>query len=154
MVSILFRSAIFSDYKQLLLLDSTQTFSGLQQLLKRQSQADFTWLVAYLQAQPKTIVGQILINWQKYPIATLSDLLVHPDFRGQGVGTLLVQQAKEQALAKNFEQLLVLSNVDPNCPERRLYAKLGFTVYQTQALRTIPTRSGTLPVVTMIKNIQ
>ncbi|WP_246067831.1 GNAT family N-acetyltransferase [Changchengzhania lutea] len=41
------------------------------------------------------------------PIYVLNDLYTHPDYRGNQIGTTLINQAKAQCRAKNYKGLII-----------------------------------------------
>jgi ribosomal protein S18 acetylase RimI-like enzyme len=64
--------------------------------------------------------------------AYLSDLLVHTDYRGQGIGSALLKEALKTAKAKGYQSALV--NLDPQQPRLEAwYRKQGFTPVDAQA---------------------
>jgi len=58
--------------------------------------------------------------------AILSQLAVHPDHRGQGVGEQLMDAAETWALAQGFSQL-ALDTAEPAAALRRRYERRGYT---------------------------
>lgn len=59
------------------------------------------------------------------PVWTLNDLYVHADFRGQGIATALINEAKK--LVRDREDKgLQLSTAHDNLNAQRLYEALGF----------------------------
>jgi GNAT superfamily N-acetyltransferase len=56
--------------------------------------------------------------------AEIAKLLVHPDFRGRGIGRLLMERAEREALARG-RNLLVFDTVRGEAGER-LYRRMGY----------------------------
>lgn len=59
------------------------------------------------------------------PAAILDDLVVHPDYRGQGVGTRLIEQAFVTAQAKGCRRISLETDWD-NHRAQALYERFGF----------------------------
>lgn len=57
----------------------------------------------------------------------LNDLYVHPDFRGQQVGVLLMEQSKSYAVETNTCGI-ILETAKSNTIGNSLYPKVGFTL--------------------------
>jgi len=66
------------------------------------------------------------------PLLNIHDLVVHPDFRGQGISKKLMQAVKERAVEKGCCKLTleVLSN---NLTAKAAYEAFGFTLYELDA---------------------
>lgn len=58
-------------------------------------------------------------------VVQLEDLVVHPGFRKQGVGTLLLQQALTFARQENFSRVTLLTDAH-NASAQELYRRHGF----------------------------
>ncbi|QDU10588.1 GNAT family N-acetyltransferase [Gimesia aquarii] len=68
-----------------------------------------------------TIAGVLLMFPTKTGEIFLHKIMVHPDFRGQGIGSALMKQALQAAKS------VVLLTVNPdNAPAVRLYESFGF----------------------------
>lgn len=61
-------------------------------------------------------IGDALTPW-------LASLIVHPHYRGQGLGETLIECVKQQAVALGFDKLYLLA-LDPTIPE--WYSRLGW----------------------------
>lgn len=61
----------------------------------------------------------------------LGSLIVHPDYRRQGVGEELINLVKDRARQMGFEKLYLLA-LDPGIPE--WYKRLGWTYIDTDKL--------------------
>jgi ribosomal protein S18 acetylase RimI-like enzyme len=103
--------------------DTTQDF--IQRVLKFEEQKRGIGIVVVdNKLSPSTIVayGQIT-QWVK--CAEISDLMVHPDYRGQGIGTAMIQYLTHYSLTVKAScvELGVAMN---NQRALALYQKLGF----------------------------
>ncbi len=79
--------------------------------------------LAYVSAHSgDQVVGFVNIAWDGGVHAFILDTIVHPDFRRQGLGKSLVEQAKSVANQKSIEWL----HVDFEPKYREFYHKCGF----------------------------
>jgi len=74
-------------------------------------------------------VSLILENGQR-GLWSISNVAVHPDFRGHGIALRLMEAALQEAREKGA-QLVVLEVRADNAPAQRLYRDLGFQVYDS-----------------------
>lgn len=81
----------------------------------------------------------------------ISGLAVHPDARGQGVGTLLIEAVTAIARERSYDAVK-LDVVDSNDDARRLYERLGFRAVRT-ARYPFLSPLGFTGVTTMVKPI-
>lgn len=73
------------------------------------------------EGQQHTIAGVLLMFPTNTGETFLHKIMVHPDFRGQGIGSALMKQALQAAKS------VVLLTVNPdNAPAVRLYESFGF----------------------------
>ncbi len=63
------------------------------------------------------------------PILNIHDLVVHPEYRGQGLSTLLLKASQELALKKDCCKL-TLEVLEGNKVAKEAYRKFGFKGYQ------------------------
>lgn len=64
--------------------------------------------------------------WENGPVALLDELYVRPDTRSRGIGTLLLQRAREEARMRGASLMEI--NVDAlDADARRFYERHGFT---------------------------
>lgn len=63
----------------------------------------------------------------------IDGIVVHPNWRGLGIGTMLLNQLKEYAQQKALHTLQ-LNVIDKNQGAKRLYTRYGFVATQTQSL--------------------
>jgi len=87
--------------------------------------ADKIAFFAYLDDKP---VGQIRVqkHWNTY--AYVEDIAVEPEYRRQGVGRALMEQAISWAKRKGFPGVM-LETQDNNVAGCRLYTSCGFKLY-------------------------
>lgn len=77
------------------------------------------------------LAGYILIAlespaWREYiPIADVANLSIAPDYRGKGIGTRLMQQAKKMAIKRGAKRMSV-SALTSNARVLKFYEKQGF----------------------------
>jgi ribosomal protein S18 acetylase RimI-like enzyme len=116
----------------------------------RQRAGSATYLVAWRQASP---VGTCLILWDG-PVAAetrnalpdaveISNVHVHPDARGHGVGTALIQAAEERISTRGRSTVTIGVAVD-NPRAANLYVRLGYrdTGLRSTARYTYPDTDG------------
>ena len=65
------------------------------------------------------------------PYSLIDDLAVREKFRGQGIGTMLIEAAEKVALSSGVLSLR-LSTLAGNTPARTLYASLGFSEFYVE----------------------
>ncbi len=66
----------------------------------------------------------------------ISDFIIHPEFRGKGVGKQLLQKADEYAKEKNITYIK-LSVFAANTDAKEIYKNLGFKEYSVTMLKKI-----------------
>lgn len=86
-------------------------------------QQQFPEAEGFVLATGQRPVGWLLIN--KAETYHIVNIIVHHDFRGQGIGAAAINEIIEQARNSN---LSVTVNVDKNNPALKLYSRLGFRV--------------------------
>lgn len=69
-------------------------------------------------------------------VAKLDDVSVKPDRRGQGIGSALLEQLKEQLKKESVTRIDVAVHVD-NPEARRFYEKLGFAPLHEERLALV-----------------
>lgn len=72
------------------------------------------------------IAFQGFSTFQASPLLNIHDLIVHPDYRGHGLGRQLLEEAERQALDRGCSQITLEVRSD-NAAAQRLYQSEGFT---------------------------
>ncbi len=67
-------------------------------------------------------------------VAWLEDLIVHPNWRMQGIGSKLLQTALDYCLSKNVQRITLLTDAD-NLAAQRFYRTQGFYYSSMVAMR-------------------
>jgi len=85
------------------------------------------------------LVGNVTLNVEsrRRRLWSISNVAVHPDFRGHGIARQLLETALQEARNKGA-QLIVLQVEKGNVPAQHLYSSLGFQVYDTIAELRLP----------------
>ena len=120
---------LFDGYRQF--YKQPSDIEGARSFLKeRFAHNESTIYVAHTVSNPQELVGFT----QVYPLFSsvsmermllLNDLYIHPDHRGKGIGTLLINRVKELCTATG-QKGIALQTGTTN-PAQKLYERLGFT---------------------------
>lgn len=79
--------------------------------------------------------GQILISTAEGgPCLVMENLIVHEEFRGQRIGTRLVERLERFAKSRGISRLQLLAD-SSNCPALGFYEKIGWTTTNLICLR-------------------
>ena len=95
--------------------------------LRQQEQGQLDWLVA---EDNREAVAYVQLKWRgktthpDYP--DLVDLYTKESARGKGYATQLIQECERLVKERGFTKIGMAANIDPDCPARKLYAKLGY----------------------------
>ncbi len=105
--------------------------------------ADDSHTVLVAEDEEGKVAGYISVHWLPYlllsgPEGYVSELFVREDARGKGIGTALINEVKEFALAKNCSRLMLLSNRERDSFERDFYLSLGFEERPNMANMVMP----------------
>ena len=107
---------------------------------------DATVLVAEVHAE---VVGYLYAAVQGYdymslrgPAGVLHDLVVFPEYRGRGIGGLLVNAALAYLKARGAPRV-VLSTADGNQAAQRLFARIGFRRTMVEMTRELEGETST-----------
>ena len=108
---------------------SQNTISKIEAHL-RFCQKDFCHNV-FVAEKVDQIVGYIAIHWLFYaflpgPEGYISELFVSEKERGSGIGSLLIEEAKNQAKGKGCSRLMLANNRNRISYEKGFYKKNGF----------------------------
>jgi amino-acid N-acetyltransferase len=89
-----------------------------------------TTIRSYTIAKTKddTIVGFVALHLHTPTLAEIRSLVVKKNFRGQGIGTQLIQKAIDEAKELELEELLVLTY------QENLFKKFNFKVIQKETI--------------------
>lgn len=93
--------------------------------------ADDSHTVLVAEDEEGKVAGYISVHWLPYlmlagPEGYISELFVSEDARGKGVGTALVNDIKDFAVAKGCSRMMLLNSRERSSYEREFYAHLGF----------------------------
>jgi len=96
------------------------------------SQLDNPDVVIFVAARDEAVLGYTYAGIEGFdymslrgPAGVVYDIVVDPDQRGQGIGTLLLD-ATIAALKERGTPRVVLSTAEQNAPAQRLFARAGF----------------------------
>jgi len=93
--------------------------------------SDDSHSVYLARASDDTLLGYCAIHWIPYlifngPEGFVSELFVGEEFRGQGVGTKLLEAVKTEALERGCVRLMLLNLRDRESYQRGFYLKCGW----------------------------
>jgi GNAT superfamily N-acetyltransferase len=93
--------------------------------------ADDSHLVLVARDANGQIAGYCAVHWLPYLILSglegyVSELFVHPDYRGQGIGGLLLEAVKSEAKAHGCSRLSLINMRNRESYLRQFYAKRGW----------------------------
>lgn len=93
--------------------------------------SDAISILAWREQQPVGLVNAFegFSTFQCRPLLNIHDVIVHPDYRGQGIGSSLFQFLESLARQQGYCKL-TLEVLSRNLPAQRLYLKAGFAPYQ------------------------
>lgn len=74
-------------------------------------------------------------------VMLLEDLIIHKDFRGQGLGTRLLEHAIEYARSRDFLRITLLSDID-EVESQKLFSQHGFTRSHMIPMRLVLSAGG------------
>ncbi len=93
------------------------------------------------------VVGYTVVYWMTLLfMATegyISELFVHLDASGQGVGTALLEKLKQEAILRGCKRLTLINLMDKESYRRQFYAKQGWTE-QKNTVRFVLNLEGNL----------
>lgn len=114
--------------------DSTAQQCGLREIICNPSIGQI--LVARSVAAPVGMVNLLfsISTALGARVAWLEDLIVHPDWRMQGIGSALLQTALDHCHGQNVRRITLLTDAD-NLAAQRLYRAQGFYPSPMVAMR-------------------
>lgn len=85
----------------------------------------------YVAEEDREIVGYIAVHWLPYlflpaPEGFISELFVGESFRGQGIGTQLLEAVKAEAQVRRCSRLLLLNSRSRDSYKRKFYEAQGW----------------------------
>lgn len=109
---------------------------GLQAIISNPSLGEIL-----LARSDETVVGMVNLLFSVSTalggkVAWLEDMLVHPDWRNQGIGSQLLQQAITDCRKQGLLRITLLTDSD-NAAAQRFYRKHGFNYSTMQAMRCL-----------------
>lgn len=114
------------------------------------------------------LVGIALLKWRGMPelhttllapSPRVTDLYVHEDWRGQGIGNAILHEAEHQAKLRGYSTInlsVALDNPAKRLYERRGYQDIGIPTYVLRWLKVYPDRrqeSITEEVIVLVKTL-
>lgn len=100
--------------------------------------ADNSHLVLVAADQDSRILGYVAVHWLPYFLLNgaegyVSELFVHADARGCGVGTLLIERVKDEARLRGCSRLMLINFRERPSYQREFYKKNGWHERETGA---------------------
>src|SRR5919201_6257197 len=80
----------------------------------------------YVAARDDTLAGFIILNMQGAFVGYIQTVCLAPDWRGKGIGSVLIKFAEERILRETPNVFMCVSSF--NGGARRLYERLGYEV--------------------------
>lgn len=85
----------------------------------------------YVAEEPRLLAGFLAVHWLPYLIRPgmegfVSELFVHPEARGRGIGSHLLEAVTVDARRRGCERLSLLNGRDRESYERNFYANRGW----------------------------
>jgi len=121
------RLAKESDIEELLLVNPLLSKKLIMDRLETQRKKDADYLVL---DDGKKLLGQVLLKWQGKPThpdyPDIENIYVRGSERGKGYGKILIEECERKAKTRGCKKIGLAVNHEPNCPEQKLYLKLGY----------------------------
>lgn len=78
-----------------------------------------------------SVVGYVAVHWLPYlllggPEGYVSELFIHPEAQGHGIGTQLLEVVKQEGLERGCDRLMLLNIRTRESYQRGFYKKLGW----------------------------
>ena len=108
-------------------------FEGLKECLKNKLSRIFVALTS-----TDKIMGYINCHFISFPMMPgkeiyISDLLIHPEYRGSGAGSKLLSKSEDYARSKGCKRLMLNNQKTEESYKREFYKKQGFKERQNFA---------------------
>lgn len=87
-------------------------------------------IIVAVDNQTRTLVGFVQYRHRKDDQTTLYNIVVHPNFRRQGIGVRLVNELKAEA--KSFHKKIILLKCPAQLPANEFYQNYGFSLSNTE----------------------
>ena len=93
--------------------------------------ADDSHLILVAQTASGEIAGYCAVHWLPYlilagPEGYVSELFIRDEFRGQGIGSLLLKSVKTEAQQRGCSRLMLLNMRKRESYQRHFYSKQGW----------------------------
>jgi ribosomal protein S18 acetylase RimI-like enzyme len=93
--------------------------------------ADDSHLLLVAQTPGDELAGYCAVHWLPYlfmagPEGYVSELFIKDEFRGQGIGSRLLEAVKTEALNRGCSRLMLVNMRDRESYQRQFYAKQGW----------------------------
>lgn len=100
--------------------------------------ADSSHQVLVAEDSQGTILGYTSVHWLPYlildgPEGYVSELFIHAQARGSGVGTMLLDRVKEEARQRGCSRLMLLNSRERPSYQRDFYKKNGWREREAMA---------------------
>ena len=121
------RKATNADFPALQFVKPQLDQATFSKRIEAQQKGDVEYLVVEADGE---LVAQVLLKWHGKPTypnyPDLEDLYTKDTARGKGYASMLINECECKVKEKGFSKIGMAANVDPRCPARKLYAKLGY----------------------------
>jgi len=127
-------------------VDPTRQERGLRSLLEDPLRALVLVARPPLGGEPVGMVTLqgLLSTAEGGPVGMVEDLVIHPDWRGQGIGAALLAELQHQARLRGFTRLQLLADQE-NGPALGFYRHQGWARTRMVCLRRALTEEGGEP---------
>lgn len=114
------------------------TQSRIAQVIARKCPPDGDNTLLVAETATGGVVGYLFVHWQPNLIfgdeGYISELFLLPGARGQGIGTALLDEAKQRAIARGCERLTLFNHRKRESYQRGFYPKQGWIERDDAAL--------------------
>jgi GNAT superfamily N-acetyltransferase len=121
------RLATKSDKNEILLINPLLSKTIITYRLSQQEKKEAEYLVI---DDGIHLLGQVFLKWygkQTHPeYPDIENIYIKGSERGKGYGALLVKECEKRTKDKGYSKIGLAVNHEVNCPEQKLYRKLGY----------------------------